>query len=432
MSKMDELSALVDRAMSEGALGAEVLRTSVQTRKVRARSTGRPTVRKSGGDEITVRVWVKGGRLGEMTGPPEEGAELVGQALASTFESPENASAGPIAKLGAPTDGLGIRDRRYDQLDDEGRIEVVQDTLRTASTDRRFEAGNIDYYDSLTWRGLSNSRGVHFHEESTTFGMTASISGQGLALEDRVASRSFASIASMPIGVQLVARGAELMQKGRTLEEGPVRVVLPPRAVARLLSEIGDHFTAAELADGSFFLQDLGEVASVSEKLHLVDDGGVTGGLRTRAFDDRGSLPVPLTLLREGVVAGRFLDPTRARRANTRPTGHVWGDSLRSNNLVLRGGTRSINAMLTERGGMSLQVDDLADLKKLSIKTGNIDVTVDGLVMDANKVVGAMRGVRLRGNLLDLLQNVVDVCNNTDRIGHVDAAAIIADGLTLG
>ena len=34
-------------------------------------------------------------------------------------------------------------------------------------------------------------------------------------------------------------------------------------------------------------------------------------------------------------------------------------------------------------------------------------------------------------NLLTLFSNVVEICNNTDRIGHVDAASMIADGLEL-
>jgi predicted Zn-dependent protease len=98
----------------------------------------------------------------------------------------------------------------------------------------------------------------------------------------------------------------------------------------------------------------------------------------------------------------------------------------------MRAGTRSVNALLTELGGRSLVVDDLLDLSGLDLRTGALKARVDGVVMDANHPVGAMRGVQLSGNLLDLFAGIVEVSSDTDRVGHVDAAALIADGLVLG
>ena len=196
-----------------------------------------------------------------------------------------------------------------------------------------------------------------------------------------------------------------------------VRWVAPPRPYTIYPGNRGSQYTSH------------GEV--VSPKLHIVDDGQLPGGLHSRTFDDRGSFPVPVMLLQEGVIAGRYLTPERARSLDTRPTGHVWSKGLASNNLVMRAGTRSINAMLTERKGLSFLVDDLPNLSKVNLRTGHFRAKVNGIVMQDNKAVGAMRGVTLTGNLGTLFNNIVDLCNNTDRIGHVDAAAIIADGLEL-
>ncbi|MCA9573176.1 MAG: hypothetical protein KC656_35315, partial [Myxococcales bacterium] len=206
------------------------------------------------------------------------------------------------------------------------------------------------------------------------------------------------------------------------------RVVIPPLPMSRLLDVIGERFTP-ERVGGKGFLS--AARTAFSGKLHVVDDGALAGGLRSRSFDDRGVPPVPLTLIREGCVGGRFLDPERARQLGTRPTGHCTGDGLMAGNLVMREGTRSINALLTELGGPSLQIDDLYDLSGLDLDTGALDVVVDGVVMDANIPVGAMQRVRLTGDLGALFAGIAEVCNNTDRIGHVDAASLIADGLVL-
>lgn len=430
MSEMVKLSSLVDLAVAQGARGAEVIGVQGSGFTLKPGKNG-TRHKETSRDELVVRVWVDAGRSGVKVGRLADGEDLVGQALASTYESAEDAHGGPVEKVGSIPTGLGVLDRRHANLELSDRIEALEDVLRQASQDERFEAVDFSYEDERTWRGVANSRGVHFEEHASEFHLTGAIQGQGLRLEEHQASRAFASIASLPLGTRLLQRANALLVDGAVLEPGPVRVVLPPRPMARLIAMLGEHFTPGELSDNSFLFQDQGATASVSTALHIVDDGLLPGGLRTRAFDDRGCFPVPVMLLREGVVAGRYLTPELARKLDTRATGHVYRSGLRSNNLVMREGTRSINAMLTERKGPSLVIDDLPNLKKLNLKTGAIEVKVDGIVMDANKPVGAMRGVTLRGNLVTLLSNVVCLCNNTDRIGHVDAASIIADGLEL-
>lgn len=425
---LDDLEPLIKLARDEGALHVEVLREAVVGhRVVRSAGSGRSDASTFGHDQTTIRVWVEGGRVGSLAGPTSSASDLVGQALASTFESPEDPFAGPVGRLDTPSTALSIRDRRHDRIDAEAREEVVADVRQQLRADRRFTGGPVLYEDVLRHRQLVSSKGLRFDEEDTTFHLETSITGKGLELHQHTTSRSFASVASLPLGVNLLTRAEALLQAGKTLPGGPTRVVLTPLAMSRLLVALGERFTPERVATDGL----IGGGRRFSEKLHLVDDGGLAGGLRSATFDDRGVPPVPLTLLREGEVAGRFLTPERARQLGTRPTGHVWGGRLRSANLVMREGTRSWNALLTELGGPSLLVDDLFDLSGLDLATGALDLRVDGVVMDANQPVGAMRGVRLVGDLADLLSNIVHVCNNTDRIGHVDAAAIIADGLEL-
>jgi predicted Zn-dependent protease len=429
MTTLDDLDGLIKQATTEGALGVEVLlRERVEHHASATTTRKRPRVDWRTSAELTVRVWVQGGRKGVMTGDPAEGADLVAQALASTFEAPEDPFGGPVGRLPGPAGALAIDDRRYARVDDEARVAVLDDLVDQARQDKRFTLTEGRYRDRRERRVFANSKGVRLDEHGTAFRLDARVEGAGLDLRQHTASTSFASVASLPLGTTLLRRGDELLQDGRQLEPGPVRVVLPPLAMSRLLAVLAERFGPNQIR-GEGWLSTGGP--GVSARLHLVDDAALPGGLRSRSFDDRGVPPVPLTVLREGQVAGRFLTPERARQLGTRPTGHCHGETVRAGNLVMREGTRSINALLTEHGGPSLQIDDLPDLSGLDLDTGALDVTVDGLVMAANETVGAMRGVRLTGNVATLLQGVVEVCNNTDRIGHIDAASIIADGLTL-
>ena len=281
-------------------------------------------------------------------------------------------------------------------------------------------------------RRFASSRGVSLEEFSTTYTAHGSVAGPaGIGVSETISSRSFASIASLPFGTSLGRRAAELSQEGgQQLPTGPVRVLLPARAVARLFGALGECFVQSNLEDpGAFFLQPGGP--EVDRRLHLVDDGTLSGGLRTRSFDDRGVAPVPLTLLREGRVDGRFIGVSAARRLDVRPTGHRTGRVLAASNLVLKSGTRSVNATLSDLGGLCLMVDDFPDLSGLDTRAGHLTARIDGVILEGNQPVGALRGVTLRGALLEVLNGVVEVCSDTDRVGHVDAPALIVDGFSL-
>jgi len=163
----------------------------------------------------------------------------------------------------------------------------------------------------------------------------------------------------------------------------------------------------------------------------MVDDGARPGALRTRLFDDRGVHPVPLTLMRDGAVDRLFLDPPTARAQSTRPTGHVTDSALAPSNLLIRPGTRTANAILTELGEQVFEVSVFPDEWHLDMKTGAFEAVVTGQLRTGSSFEGVLRNVHLVGNLAEVFSSVFDITSNTDRIGHVDAPGFIVDGFTV-
>ena len=293
MRTSNDLASLVDVALAQGAKGAEVVASRSAGWKLSMKGKGPVDANEVADEELVVRVWVEAGRTGVQRGSLDQGEELVGQALASTFESPEDSYAGPVEKLGTLPSGLSILDRRHQHLELNDRVDALKDVVHQASADRRFQPGVFEYEDSLTWRAVANSRGVEFEEQSSRFHIGGSLVGAGLDLHDFVTSRAFASVASLPLGTRMIQRAEALLPDGRQLPSGPVRVVLPPLPMARLLMAIGDLFLPDSLAGGAFMFRDLGDSRSISPEIHVVDDGQLPGGLRSRGFDDRGSFPMP-------------------------------------------------------------------------------------------------------------------------------------------
>jgi len=417
-------------ARKRGARGCEVLYTHAAVAEVTHGRSSR--VRRS--DEASVRIiaWLDEGRHGVVEGVPEEVDSLVDKALEAAAGAPEDPDSGPVDRLRPVVGGLGIADRRYGNIDDDTRVEVLADAAKTVKdADKRCKARDLRYRDELRQRRFGNSKGVRLEETSTRFDAWCTVERGSVSLSDHVASRAFASVASFPFGTALARRAAGLFERGETLD-GEVKAMLPPRVVARIIEALGDAFTPDRVAgETPFFVARRPDgTAPLDPKLHLLDDGKLPGGLRTRSFDDRGVVPVPLTFIREGAADQAMVDPVRARRDDVTPTGHVVGPELRAGNLALKAGTRSMNATYTDNDTWSLEIDDL-DLSGLDLATGVVEVELDGRVMKSNQQKGAMRSARARVDLSHMLANVLKVCSDTDRLRHIDAPALFVDGLVL-
>lgn len=433
--ELQTLDDIVRRARTAGASGVEVLRTDRDIVRLTAPPggpTGGSIQRHAARDaQLSVRLWRDDGRAGRATGPADSPDVLVQQALAAADRAQPDPLAGPIDRFTPAGRGLGIEDPRHVHLRDEDREEVLVDNLRgAASEDSRIRLGTFVWEDERTTRAFVNSRGVAQRVTSTVFRVDAEVfldrADPPIHLTDRLAGRSFADVACLPWGASL-ARRALALAGPRVQVEGPVRVLLPPRATARLVAWLADRFSHDAITRGDTLLTRNGGL-QISPRLHLLDDGTLGGGLRSRGFDDRGVLPVPLALIREGRVAAHLLTPEQARALDLKPTGHVIDGRVEPTNLVLNAGLRTINALLSDLGGDAVEVDDLPDLSGLDEATGDLSLPFDGFLRRADGHHGVVRGARLVGNLMTALRQIAGIASDTDRVGHVDAPALLVDG----
>ncbi len=433
----DPLAALVrvlDEARARGARGTEVLRSHREGVQFRLESGSPAAVTVTQSDTIVVRVWLEGGRRGEARGPAEQLDLLLTRALAGAEDAPEDPFGGPVDRLARAPRGLGTDDRRFEHMTLDDKAEVVTSVARSVGqVDRALHASGLTWADEREVRSFVSSKGLRLTERTTTYSGGLHVRGATgtdiVTMSDELGCRTFASIASVPYGSLLARRVVAALQPVAHVDAGPIRVVLAPYAVGRLFAQIAAGFTDDAT---SFFLTAEGAPAHLHPKLHLLDDGQLTGGLRTRAFDDRGVIPVPLTLIRDGVVDARLTNPRDARRQNIHPTGHVCGDRSEPSNLTLRTGTRSINALTSEIGGTFLRIEDLPPLDDaIDLATGRLRCTVSGTILNGNRPVGAVRNRVLSGSLSEVFTRIVDVTNDTDRVRSVDAPGMILDGFHL-
>ena len=426
MPTRQDLHDLVHRARQRGATAAEA--RWVGTR-------GLDLVRDGGGakasavatDGLVVTVWSGEGQ-GVADGPWARADALVDAALAA--QRPCDPLSGPVPRLPHPSVGVSIADRRWAALTEADRVEVVDEAWGALAAIPNARPEPIRWSDRAVRRVFASTAGVGAEEEGHVFRAEIAVAwrdaGGPMRLGDVVASRSFASLASIPFGADLAARVAALRAPRAPLPPGPVRLLLQPRVTARLFDAIARLCVPWE-AGRSFLAQHV-----LDPRLHLQDDPALPGGLRSYAFDDRGTPPVSLMLLREGRLAERYLDALGAARADLRPTGHAVGTDLVPSNLVLRKGLRSVHVVLGELGGVTFAPDDLAVDAGLDAATGRLTVQANGTVYHGAQAVGSALQVPLTVDLPVALGEIVEFTCEFDRVGHVDAPALVLAGATIG
>ncbi len=428
---LQDLESRVQQAHRAGARAAEFLEHTWSGNEVVLQDRRTVTSSTSQDATLSVRCWLERGQTGEATGHPDQVDKLIDRALAAAEKAPDNPFAGPVERLDPPAHGLGIDDRRYGQLTREDRHDVVVNNHAAAGKiDPRVRTGRFTYSDRRSRRVFANSRGVAMEFDSTLYeadGLVSLRVGDGpIELSERVAGRAFTSTACLPFGATL-ARSVASLAEETTAIDGPIRVLLRPRATAALVAWLAEQVMAPELPG---FLRGRGGQV-FHRRLHIVDDGSLPGGLNTRAFDDRGVPPVPLTIVREGRLDARPIDPESARQLGARPTGHCRAGRMAPTNLQLHAGMRSINAHLGEQTGPVFAISHLPDLSGIDTQTGAVDVIVHGHVWRGHDNLGARRFARLQGDLITALQGIAGVASDTDRIRHVDAPGIFIDGFSV-
>lgn len=429
---------LLARARGGGAQGAEVSLTRESALRLQGGGR-RPTVLDGGprsGVHITVRVYAEGGGLGAAEGPVTSQATseaLVDRALAAMAAAKANVLHGPTARYDVMLRGLSMDDPRHSSIDDDMRREVLStndDALRHLPG---ITAGPFVYAERRTERLYASSRSIMLSEVGTRYDLTGSVrltADAAVSYLGALSSRHFADVASVPLAVDLARRAMAHNRKAAAPSVGAL-VVFDPRAMASLLRSFVLAFDAERVADDTSFVARAMDRPLASNKVHLVDDAGLTGALQTRAFDERGVPPMALPLIREGEVGSFYLNPEGGRKRDLRPTGHARADGrVWPGNLILRPGSRTRNMIFPDLGRFLL-IDDLPETGGVNLATGAVDLQVRPLVYEGTECLGSAGPMRLRSTVVDLLTGVVDLASDHERVGDVDACTVVVAGLTL-
>lgn len=427
---------LVEGARAAGAVWAESAVVETATRSCTGR---REALRGPVTDwRVSVRVGTEDGRAALLTGAPRAEADLAdlpGRAMELARASALDMDEGPSERMDLPSMGLQISDPRLPRLDESDRRDVIaynEDAARAVS--KGLTGLSFVYEEQVVRRAALTTRGQDGHENASRFRLRGALrhpSQPDAEMSALVESRRFADVSSMPLGAELARRAVANAVVGNVPDRA-LPLVIEPRVVARLLPIVATAFDGDRVAAGQSFIRSDALNASQtigSTKLHVVDDACLPGALATRGFDDRGVPPMPLPLIREGTLGALYRSPRSARTHGTRATGHArWDGTVWPGNLVIRPGARSRNMMFPDVGRYML-VDDLLDLSGIDLSTGALRLPVRLLLGEQGQPIAGLGQALIDTTVLDLFNGIVELANDVERHGSVDACTFVFEGV---
>ena len=434
-SPLTALSDYLDDARSAGAKAAEFACVASSGHRVEVRS-GRVT-HAGAPQNIRVhgRLYLPDGRAASFSVDSDDRQRVAGRikdAAKRAAAAAPDPLAGPVDRYNITTRGLGTDDVRYPNISLEDREEVALINEEACAAIEGVVPMSCSYEDRRTVRAYASTRGIQAESGSTFYEVKLQASCGDRTLSHTASARNFANVGSLPFGVDLGRRlvalnGSEAIPSV-SLPSTDLPMVMDSRVMAWIIERIGPAFSQQTVAAGKTFVANNIGARIASPKVHLMDDAGLHGGLRTHAFDDRGVPPIALPVIREGLQAGLYYDPEAARAAGVRPTGHVINNELRPGNLILLAGNRSRTQMLSEVPS-SICFDHVEG--NLNLRTGKLDVSGPAFLLEKGRRVGVIESVRLKTDVITLLSGVQEVASDQERFEAVDCATALIVGVPL-
>nr|MDQ6925052.1 TldD/PmbA family protein [Candidatus Eremiobacteraeota bacterium] len=364
----DEALALADTAIAlisaAGATDADAIVEIADRFACEARDGEVTKLERSRGRSLHVRAFV-GTRHATLatTDLSREGvaalAERVIAAAAFVADDPHAGLADAVASDGVCDHDLGTVDAGVAVRPDEEKIDealAMERAIREA--DVRIEnSDGSRVRDALTSWALANTRGFRGVTQGSVVSRTAApvardgddkrIGHYGTAARGWDTAESAAAVALHAVHRALALVGA---RKPATMR---VPVIFERDAAARVLADVFAALNASNVALSNSWLADRIGGRIGNERVTLVDDGRLRGGLGSAPFDGEGTPTREVVAVEGGVLRTYLSDVYWGRRLGIASTGNAsGGGGVAANNFYLVPGTGTLDDLVasTERG----------------------------------------------------------------------------------
>ena len=287
----------------------------------------------------------------------------------------------------------------------------------------------LQYGDSSKEFAIASSRGIEGesrHSESYAFAlavaMTPLAEGQpdpataqtGIAVDVRA---RFDELDPINLGYKATEYAVRMLgaEDGRT---GELEGVFPPETGFNFVKLIADMARADLIQKKkSLFAGRLGELVT-SDKVTIIDDGRLPGGLASRLVDGEGVLTTTKEIIKDGRLNQLLYDSYTAHRAGVVSTGNADRGEfdnppvISPTNFYLAPGKLSRENLIASVTD-GLYVTEVSGLHaSVNLVTGDYSIPGKGILISKGELTTPVSNITISGNVFDFFKNIDAVADD--------------------
>ncbi|NPA32888.1 MAG: TldD/PmbA family protein [Aquificae bacterium] len=285
-----------------------------------------------------------------------------------------------------------------------------------------------------------NSFGVYFSYRGTVYSASiATLASDGndsaISWEFR-ASRRLSELDYKALVKDAVFKSVNLLHPS-PFETKSLPVVFFRDSFAMLLDAFSPLFLGDYYVKGKTLFKDKMGQRVASEKVSIIDDGTLPGGVASAPYDAEGIPTRKNYVIEEGVFKGFLHSLYTAKKSRQEPTGNSVRDSYRelpasgTTNFFLKGGKATLEELLSSHGEVFL-VLEVMGLHTVDTISGDFSLGCAGVLYKNGKKDKTVRGITVAGNITELLGGVEEVGGDFTFYGNVGSPSVLVRKLTLG
>ncbi len=283
---------------------------------------------------------------------------------------------------------------------------------------------------------IMNSLGVDFHHKGTNIFVH-------FTAKKRMGEGIIKKYATMIEDIDWEKAGIELYEK--TIEASStkpfkgmlnIETIIEPMELAGMLTAIlgatnGENINKKR----SPWIGKIGEKVA-SESLSIIDDGRMSGGLRSALADDEGVPTTRKPIIEKGILRSYYYDYYNSRIANTEPTGNGFRRGIRTqenthrhpastavSNIEILPGKKTLDEIIedTEKGIIIRKVA----APYVDFITGNFALEIrNATLIENGKKTQPIKHALLIGNIYEAIRNIEQIAKQQEKIGIITLPAI--------
>lgn len=298
---------------------------------------------------------------------------------------------------------------------------------------------SASYQDGETEVIICNSQGVSLSYRSAFCGLyIALVAGEGDDNQtgfDLEYGLRFSHLDPDLVGKN-AARRAVRMLGARPVSSQQVPVVLDPYVAAGFLGVLGPSLTGEAVQKGrSLFAGQLGRQVA-SEKISIIDDGTLPGGIGSSPFDGEGYPTARTALIQSGFLQGFLHNTYTAAKDGVLSTGNGTRGSFKSTpevgttNFFIAPGDVQAEELVKDLAS-GFYVTEVMGLHTANPISGDFSLGAAGIWIENGAFAQPVKGVAVAGNIMDLLKDVDGVGDDLRFIGSRGAPTLRISSMSI-